>query len=73
MKISIPDISKQIYYKDTLNLFINNYSKIGPQWTITQMEWLNIVYKTFKDHDKFVILIYLIKKTLDFYSENFIK
>ena len=73
MKIKIPDISKQILNKDMLNVFINKYSEIGPQWTITQMEWFNNGYRTFKDHDKFVILIHLIKKTLDFYSRNFIK
>ena len=73
MKIKIPDISKQILNKDMLNVFINKYSEIGPQWTIAQMEWFNNNYRTFKDHDKFVILIHLIKKTLDFYSRNFIK
>ena len=73
MKIKIPDISKQILNKDMLNVFINKYSEIGPQWTIAQMEWFNNNYRTFKDHDKFVILIHLIKKTLDFYTRNFIK
>jgi len=73
IRVKIPQISKQIYYQETFNVFINKYSKIGPQWTKHQMEWLNGIYKSFKDHDKFLIIIHLIKKTLDFYSRNFTK
>ena len=68
-----PEISKQIYYHNTLNVFINKYSQIGPQWTIHQSEWMNDTYKFFKDHDKFLIVIHLIRKTLDFYSKTFTK
>jgi len=73
MRISIPEISKQIYRKDTLEKFQKNYSIIGPQWISYQVEWFNGIYATFKDHDKYLIIIFLIKKTLDFYSRNFIK
>ena len=73
MKIPIPDISKQIYKEDTLNVLVNNYAIIGPQWTAHQMEWANSIYASFKDPNKFLIIIYLIKKTLDFYSRNFTK
>jgi DNA-binding Lrp family transcriptional regulator len=73
MKINIPDISKQIYHQDTLRVFIDKYSQIGPQWTIFQMEWFNGIYKSFKDHDKYLIIIHLLNKTLDFYSRNFVK
>ena len=38
---------------------------------MNQLEWMNGVYRTFNDHDKFLIIIYLTKKTLDFYSRNF--
>ena len=73
MKITIPDISKQIYSKNTLNVLENQFSTLGPIWAIHQMEWINGIYASFKDHDKFLIIIFLIKKTLDFYSRNFIK
>jgi len=73
IRVKIPQISKQIYYQDTFNILINKYSQIGPQWTMHQMEWMNGMYKSFKDHDKFLIIIHLIKKTLDFYSRNFTK
>ena len=69
----IPEISKQIYKEDIFSSLQNNYSVIGTQWTSHQMEWCNSVYSAFKDHDKFLIVIYLLRKTLDFYSRNFIK
>ena len=73
MKSYIPDISKQIYKEEVLSVLQNKYSSIGPMWVSNQMEWFNSIYATFKDHDKFLIVIYLIKKTLDFYSRNFVR
>ena len=73
MKIDIPEISKQIYKEDTLSVLDKKYSILGPIWITQQMEWSNAAYISFKDHDKFLILIFLIKKALDFYSRNFIK
>jgi predicted transcriptional regulator len=69
----IPDISKQIYKEDVSIALENKYSILGPLWVSFQFEWCNGVYASFKDHDKFLIIIYLIKKTLDFYSRNFTK
>ena len=73
MKITIPDISKQIYKEDVLNCLSEEYASLGPTWTSSQMQWVNGIYSAFKDHEKFLIVIYLIKKTLDFYSRNFTK
>jgi hypothetical protein len=70
---NIPDISKQIYEKDLLNILEKKYSILGPIWVTSQMEWMNGIYASFKNHDKFLIIIYLLKKTLDIYSRNFIK
>ena len=58
----IPDISKQIYKKDIFNILENKYSTLGPLWVSNQMEWMNGIYASFKNHDKFLIIIYLIKK-----------
>ena len=71
MANKIPEISKQIYKEDILNVLEKKYSTMGPMWVNQQMEWMNGVYASFKDHDKFLILIFLVKKTLDFYSRNF--
>ena len=73
MKRHIPDIAKQLYKDDTLRVIEKRYSLLGPIWVTNQMEWANSVYAAFKDHNKFLIVIFLIKKTLDFYSRNFIK
>ena len=73
MKIKIPDISKQIHKEDTLSILESKYSTLGSMWVSFQLEWMVGIYSSFKDHNKFLILIYLINKTLDFYSKNFIK
>ena len=73
MKTIIPKIYKQIYKERSLGVLESKYSILGPMWVNQQMEWVNGVYSSFKDHDKFMIVIFLIKKTLDFYSRNFIK
>ena len=73
MTIHIPDISKQVYKENLVNLLENQYSTMGPLWVTSQMEWMNGIYSSFKNHDKFLIVIYLINKTLDFYSKSFVK
>jgi len=73
MSLAIPDISKEVNEEEILNILDNNYSVLGTLWVKNQMEWTNEIYATFKDHDKFLIIIYLIKQTLDFYSRNFTK
>ena len=73
MKTIISDISKQVYKEDILSVLEKKYSTMGPMWVTQQMEWMNGVYASYKDHDKFFILIFLVKKTLDFYSRNFMK
>ena len=71
INVKIPQISKQLYEQDVLNILHNQYSNIGSIWTKTQLEWMNGNYRTFNDHEKFLIIIYLTKRTLDFYSKNF--
>ena len=73
MQTIVPEISTQINNHETLNVLDKRYSTLGPLWVAHQMEWINGVYSCFKDHDKFLIIIFLTKKTLDFYSNNFIK
>jgi len=73
MSDQIPDISKQIYKADVFKVLEKKYSTLGTMWVKLQMEWMIDIYSSFKDHDKFLIVIYLVKKTLDFYSRNFTK
>ena len=67
------DIKKEISNKDVLDLLESNYSTLGPVWASSQIEWMNGTYASFNNHDKFLIIIHLLKKKLDFYSRNFIK
>ena len=73
MKVRIPEISRQIYKEDIFNVLDKRYSILGPLWVSQQIEWCNGVYSSFKDHDKYLIIIYLTQKTLKFYSGNFTK
>jgi predicted transcriptional regulator len=73
MTVKIPDIYKQLYPENTFSVLESRYSALGPMWVNQQMEWSNSTYASFKDHDKYLILIFLVKKSLDFYSRNFIK
>ena len=73
MKIEIPKISSQINNEDVENALESNYNLIVDKWFYFQTEWLNKSYVKFKDHDKNLIYIYLVQKTLDFYAKHFTK
>ncbi len=71
-RATLPDLSKQIYSDSIIKLLDEKYSEIAPLWSTIQLEWINSLYKTFHDHEKFLILLYLIHKTFNFYSKNFV-
>ena len=72
MNIQISDKLKQIDKANVFAVLENKYSVLGPLWVTNQMEWMNGNYVSFKNHDKFLIVIYLLNKTLGFYARNFI-
>ena len=37
------------------------------------MSWMNNVYRTFHDYEKFMIVMHLMLQTFNSYSENFVK
>ena len=73
MTKELPQVTKQIRSEELFNILEQRYSEITPIWMPMQMEWLNKVYRTFYDYEKFMIIMYLIGKTFDFYSKNFVK
>jgi hypothetical protein len=73
MTLILPDVSKQISSDDIETLMEKNFATIMPVWTPLQLEWINNVYRTFRDYEKFMIIMYLIMKTFDTYSKNFVK
>ena len=73
MPITLPKISKQILSKDIHYTLSKNFTSIQPIWVPIQMRWMNNLYRTFHDYEKFMIIIYLMVKTFDYYSKNFVK
>ena len=47
---------------------MSHYEQLGRSWTVHQWNWVNNMYWTFKDHYKYMIVISLKEKTLQFYD-----
>jgi len=69
----LPEISKQIRSDDILEVLEKNFTSIAPVWVPAQMSWMNNVYRTFHDYEKFMIVMHLMLQTFNSYSENFVK
>ena len=73
MSKPLPEISKQISNKKILEVIEKNFVSIIPVWAPLQLTWLNNVYRTFYDYEKFMIIMYLMMKTFEIFSKNFVK
>lgn len=73
MPISLPEISKKVSTNDLANIFEKRYSEIVPIWIPLQVQWMNNVYRTYQDYEKFMIIMSLMTKTFEYYGQNFIK
>ena len=73
MSRPLPEISKQIRSTDIREVLEKNFVSIIPVWAPLQIIWVNNVYRTFHDYDKFLIMMHLMSKTFDIYSKNFVK
>jgi hypothetical protein len=69
----LPNVMKQIRSEDIVAELEARYSEISPVWMPLQVQWMNEAYRTFNDYEKFMIIMYLLQKTFDFYSKNFVK
>jgi hypothetical protein len=69
----LPEISKQISSRDILSLVDKNFVTIMPVWAPLQLAWVNNVYRTFHDYEKFMIIMHLLMQTFETYSKNFVK
>ena len=69
----LPKISKQISSEDIRLVLEKNFTSIAPVWVPAQMSWMNNVYRTFYDYEKFIIIMHLMLQTFDSYSKNFVK
>ena len=65
--------STEVDVADVYNILTKNYIEIITDYFELQRIWLNNAYITFKDLDKYFILMSLVSKTFDSYAEYFIK
>ena len=65
--------STEVEVSDVYNTLTKNYIEIITDYFELQRIWLNNAYVTFKDLDKYFILMSLVSKTFDSYAEYFIK
>ena len=65
--------STEVEVSQVYNTLTKNYIEVITDYFELQRIWLNNAYITFKDLDKYFILMSLVSKTFDSYAEYFIK
>ena len=73
MSLQEIDFSKTLNDEQVYNSIMANYSELSREWIFHQWNWMNNVYSSFKDHYKYMIIISLVEKTLQFYDQMQIK
>ena len=69
MSIQEIDFSKTLSDDQVYETIMSNYSELSKDWISHQWNWMNSVYSSFKDHYKYMIIISLVEKTLQFYDQ----
>ena len=69
MNLQEIDFSKTLSDEQVYNSIMSNYSDLSKDWISHQWNWMNNVYSPFKDHYKYMIVISLVEKTLNFYDQ----
>ena len=63
------DFSKVLNDDQVYDHIMANYDQLGRDWIVHQWNWMNNVYQAFNDHYKYLIIISLVEKTLQFYDQ----
>ena len=63
------DFSKVLNDDQVYDHMMASYDKLGRDWIVHQWSWMNNIYTPFKDHYKYLIIISLVEKTLQFYDQ----
>ena len=66
-------ISDQITIKEIELIYEKNFEKTIFEFLNLENEWIFNAYNEYKDIEKYLILIYLIHKTLEIYNKHFYK
>ena len=69
MSIQEIDFSKTLSDDQVYESIMSHYSTLSKDWISHQWNWMNNVYASFNDHYKYMIIISLIEKTLQFYDQ----
>ncbi len=69
MNIQEIDFSKTLTDDQVYETIMTNYSDLSKDWISHQWNWMNNVYISFNDHYKYMIIISLVEKTLQFYDQ----
>ena len=69
MGIQEIDFSKTLTDEQVYETIMSNYSNLSRNWISHQWNWMNNVYASFNDHYKYMIVISLVEKTLQFYDQ----
>ena len=69
MSIQEIDFSKTLTDDQVYESIMSHYSILSKNWISHQWNWMNNVYASFYDHYKYMIIISLVEKTLQFYDQ----
>ena len=69
MSLQEIDFTKTLTDDQVYESIMRNYSNLSKDWIFHQWNWMNNVYSPFKDHYKYMIVISLVEKTLQFYDQ----
>ena len=69
MSIQEVDFSKTLTDDQVYESIMSHYSTLSKDWISHQWNWMNNVYASFNDHYKYMIVISLAEKTLQFYDQ----
>ena len=69
MSIQEIDFSKTLTDDQVYESIMSHYSTLSKNWISHQWNWMNNVYASFNDHYKYMIVISLVEKTLQFYDQ----
>ena len=69
MSLQQVDFSKVLNDDQVYDHMMRSYDQLGRDWIVHQWSWMNNVYQAFKDHYKYLIVISLVEKTLQFYDQ----
>ena len=69
MSLRQVDFSKVLDDDQVYDHMMGSYDQLGRDWIVHQWNWMNNVYQAFNDHYKYLIVISLIEKTLQFYDQ----